>query len=506
MPLPYFPDVDLPVPTETPGPDWASDLVDAITEISNHNHATGAGAPLTQSSFTFDDDLDFNMFGAINLRGTFYNNLAANPSENRSVFFKSGEFFVKDGSGNAVQITLAGALNIGSAGGGFGGDYGGPGVNAVATYSNTSKTFTFLQEAGQTALMACGDIAVTEPIVSGNSVTIQAPTGLAAGYDWIYPDALPSTDGALLFISDAGQIEINVEFDATANAYLFQNLSSTESDLQFRGLISSGKQEWKTTDISSNTTITDTDNNLILLVDTTGGAVTITLPDPTLGRRVVMIKDVADFNENNCTIAPDGSENIDGVAASKVLDQMGGTWVLISDLTDWWTIQDQKPAVSITEFNDQTLENIPETTPASLNMNAPAVTVGTGVTVSTNTLTFPFNGYWKLDCSLMQLEEPNGYEQFAGRIQNTTGGTTVKEFGLFGAEEPGSASPVEVGQKGEKQSIVFEITDKTDDYEVQFVSNSLAASIRLHGEDTIQGLQGYSYVYVFTYLGTDNTK
>ncbi len=77
--------------------------------------------------------------------------------------------------------------------------------------------------------------------------------------------------------------------------------------------------------------------DLILYADTSGGAFTITLPAPT-GARLLIIKDYKQtFNTNNLTIARNGSEKIDGVAASLVLDINNEEIILTSDGTDWFT-------------------------------------------------------------------------------------------------------------------------------------------------------------------------
>jgi hypothetical protein len=50
--------------------------------------------------------------------------------------------------------------------------------------------------------------------------------------------------------------------------------------------------------------------------DTTGGAFTATLPAaPTLGDEVTFIDYAGTFDTNNLTVAPNGSENIQGSAA-----------------------------------------------------------------------------------------------------------------------------------------------------------------------------------------------
>ena len=75
----------------------------------------------------------------------------------------------------------------------------------------------------------------------------------------------------------------------------------------------------------------------MLFVDTTT-AMTINLPTPTAGR-ILIIKD-STFNAatNNITIVRNGSEKIEGVAASRVLSSNGMSITLTSNGSDWFQI------------------------------------------------------------------------------------------------------------------------------------------------------------------------
>jgi len=72
-----------------------------------------------------------------------------------------------------------------------------------------------------------------------------------------------------------------------------------------------------------------------ILVDTSGGAVVLTLPAPTNGR-VLKVKDVAgSAATNNITINPHSGETIDGGSSLVIADNWGSV-DLISDGTDWY--------------------------------------------------------------------------------------------------------------------------------------------------------------------------
>lgn len=96
-----------------------------------------------------------------------------------------------------------------------------------------------------------------------------------------------------------------------------------------------GENEFRKRDflrsISADYTAVDAD---ALLVDTTSGAVTITLPEVSLAARIIVKK--TDVSVNAVTVATPGSETIDG-AASLTISTQNEAYSLISDGTNWYT-------------------------------------------------------------------------------------------------------------------------------------------------------------------------
>ena len=70
--------------------------------------------------------------------------------------------------------------------------------------------------------------------------------------------------------------------------------------------------------------------------DTSGGAFTLTLPAPSNGREVFIKDQKGTFGSNNLTLAPSGSEKIEGLAANRVLSASWGGYRVHSDGTDWF--------------------------------------------------------------------------------------------------------------------------------------------------------------------------
>jgi hypothetical protein len=70
----------------------------------------------------------------------------------------------------------------------------------------------------------------------------------------------------------------------------------------------------------------------------TSSALQLNLPNPNLYRRI-FVKDVTgSAGTNNITMHRNGSEKIENVAADKILSGNYGSWIFVSDGTDWWMI------------------------------------------------------------------------------------------------------------------------------------------------------------------------
>jgi hypothetical protein len=67
--------------------------------------------------------------------------------------------------------------------------------------------------------------------------------------------------------------------------------------------------------------------------------ITLTLPSPATVGQVYAIKDTTGTAETNAiTLARFGAENIEGLAASRLLQVNFGSWRVISDGTNWWLL------------------------------------------------------------------------------------------------------------------------------------------------------------------------
>lgn len=181
----------LPVPSSEIGPDWASELITAINSIDSHNHSSGQGVAVPTAGLNINADLSLNSFNLITMRSVrLKDNITAitGASDLNVLHCAGGNLYYRDGSGNQIQLTIAGALNASSVGG-IGGDYATS--TASVAYNNTTKVFTFTQAASTSAKVDFGDILLRKTSASSNAITLKAAAGLSADYTLTLPAAAP---------------------------------------------------------------------------------------------------------------------------------------------------------------------------------------------------------------------------------------------------------------------------------------------------------------------------
>ena len=76
--------------------------------------------------------------------------------------------------------------------------------------------------------------------------------------------------------------------------------------------------------------------------NTTGGAFSVALPAGTLGDEVTLVDYAGTFDTNNLTVAPNGSEKIQGTAASLTVSvERAGLTLCYTDATQGWLLKDK---------------------------------------------------------------------------------------------------------------------------------------------------------------------
>lgn len=367
----------LPDVSVTIGPAYATQNNSAFTLVDSHDHTAGKGVLIPTAGININADLEFNSNAALELQKVGFDNLGALLTGNRFLQVFGGEIYFNDGSGNQVQITSGGSLDITSSGG-IGGDYTSAGASLI--YTDASRTYTFRDGVPNEALIMC------------------------------------------------------------------------------EGIINNGKYEWSTVSPAGNLTIVDTDVNFIVLVDTTA-ARTITLPDPTLGERVVIIKDrTGTANINNITIARNGAENIENVAASFVYSTPFGSLQLVSDLTNWWIINEwrgEERRLHSARIPIAAVGTISVAT--QLNLLAATDVHGTYIVVNNvaNDITFNKAGIYKVTGVFGQLDSTAGTRTLNFIVRDS--GATIIDSQII---------DIDTSTDSATYSFNVEITDITDTYEL----------------------------------------
>jgi hypothetical protein len=200
----------LPVPLVEVGPEWAQELVDALTNrLDPHDHSPGKGVKITPAGIDVVADLDFTGSDAIahnakNVRAVLFGALGGTPNgvnDLRAIYAKNdGELYYLDGSLREVRITLNGSLD----GSGFGSITG---LAAPASASYAAGVFAWAKAVGISAAMDMGTIRVREMVAGGHRVSLAAKTGLAADIDMILWDSLPAAGKTYpVSLNDLGQL------------------------------------------------------------------------------------------------------------------------------------------------------------------------------------------------------------------------------------------------------------------------------------------------------------
>lgn len=108
-----FMNLDLPTPTVTLGPAWATELNTALEVIDSHDHSSGKGTQVPTSGLNINADLDFNSNKAISLVSSQYTEQSSTltgATNAASVYVTSGDLYYTNTSGVAVQLTDGGTI------------------------------------------------------------------------------------------------------------------------------------------------------------------------------------------------------------------------------------------------------------------------------------------------------------------------------------------------------------------------------------------------------------
>lgn len=105
--------LNLPTPTVTLGPEWATELNTALETIDSHDHTSDKGVQIPTAGLNINADLDFNSKKAFSLLSTQFteqNSTLTGATNAGSVYVTSGDLYYTNTSGVAVQLTSGGSI------------------------------------------------------------------------------------------------------------------------------------------------------------------------------------------------------------------------------------------------------------------------------------------------------------------------------------------------------------------------------------------------------------
>ena len=119
---PYM-NMNLPNPSSTIGPQWATQLNTALGVVDAHNHTPGNGVQVPTAGLNINSDLNIKGNALFDAGSVMLADQGSSlPSTRRElVYGAAGNLWFNDGSGNAIQITGSGGVLSGSTCGGPGG-------------------------------------------------------------------------------------------------------------------------------------------------------------------------------------------------------------------------------------------------------------------------------------------------------------------------------------------------------------------------------------------------
>jgi hypothetical protein len=94
-------------------PTWSQDLLDNIDITDTHNHSPGKGAPIHSDAIDIDGDISMSSYAISNTKDISFTNYASNyPTATNALYWKNSEFYLNNGSGIPLQITIGGATRL----------------------------------------------------------------------------------------------------------------------------------------------------------------------------------------------------------------------------------------------------------------------------------------------------------------------------------------------------------------------------------------------------------
>ena len=171
MAITNFMNLDLPTVSVTLGPEWATELNDALELVDAHDHTSGKGKKVPTAGIDINAHLNFQEYKAYNLYSTQYDEQSVpltGASNAGSVHMSGGDLYFTNSSGTAIQLTDGGSV-----------------VTSPGTVQSLEYTFT-----NGSLVIDPSDTFVTVGVDTTSSRTITLPlaSAVAAGRIYVIKD------------------------------------------------------------------------------------------------------------------------------------------------------------------------------------------------------------------------------------------------------------------------------------------------------------------------------
>lgn len=317
----------VPVALQQLGPAWATNIQTAFfTTLDGHNHTPGNGMQIPTAGLNINADLGFQLNNVTQLRSARFSSNGAplnGGSDTGCAYNVLGDLYWNNGAGSAIQVTKSGL------------------VNSTFTSYNTKTAVS-----GNYTILSTDTFQLYLVDTSGGPVTINLPAANAVGLGrlYVFRDIANNAQNNNITIVRSGTDHINA---AAANFVV----NSSGAECVMNG---DGTSNW----YANLTALTLTSTLLAPVVGTVrtitasytvdnsgpdytiylnaSVAINVTLPAPTTGRTIILEDVTGNLETNNVSLVRHGTENVNGIAGTRLLRTNWGRWTITSpDGVNW---------------------------------------------------------------------------------------------------------------------------------------------------------------------------
>jgi hypothetical protein len=193
------PNMLLPVPVVgvDSGPDFATQVNNALNIIDSHNHSLNSGVQITPSGLNINSDLSIQGHNLTSANSLNFINLTSTPTlAVGSLYELNNNLYWYSGGSLTVQMTNGGSLNVTSSGISSG----------TATASFVGGVLVVNEASNTPANIQAGSILFGNNISGSNFITLEPPSALASSYTLTLPAFNSSGNTQVMVLDTSGNM------------------------------------------------------------------------------------------------------------------------------------------------------------------------------------------------------------------------------------------------------------------------------------------------------------